>query len=248
MIDKAIISVSDRVSGPRPMIKPGSLLPILIAFIPMLVLGSIGTRLGGDAPLLGGTISSLGVVLSTIVAWGVLRLRGIGWRDIGLARPGNWWRTALLGVGVLVGAVFVISAVQGIALALPGLEIEPPDISRFDFMIGNVPMLLLMVAVAWTTVAFGEEMFFRAFLINQLAESFQRTRVGWALALIGSSVAFGLVHATEGPLGLFTNGAFGLLFGAVYLGTRRRNLWITITAHGFLNTLRFVAVFAGVAG
>ena len=36
----------------------------------------------------------------------------------------------------------------------------------------------------------------------------------------------------------------GVLFGAVYL-TSGRNLWVTIAAHGLLNTVRFTLLFVG---
>jgi membrane protease YdiL (CAAX protease family) len=66
------------------------------------------------------------------------------------------------------------------------------------------------------------------------------------LTVLGSGFLFGLVHFAEGPMGLVSNGAFGLLFGWIYLKSGR-NLWITIIAHGLLNTLRFVLVFSGAA-
>jgi len=243
MMNKTTLSVSERTNGLHSIKRLAGLLDIVVAFVPILMLGTIGTRMGTDT-VPGNILINLGYVLSIIVAGGMLKLRGTGWREIGLARPKSWLRTVLLGIGALIGAILVMNVVQGIALNLPGLEIAPPDISRFNPLEGNLPMFLIMVLAAWTTIAFGEEMIYRAFLINRLGEAFQNTRAGWALALIGSTVAFGLVHYAEGPLGLFTNGAFGLLFGAVYLGTRR-NLWVTIIAHGLLNTLRFLFLFIG---
>jgi membrane protease YdiL (CAAX protease family) len=37
------------------------------------------------------------------------------------------------------------------------------------------------------------------------------------------------------------------LFGIIYLRSQR-NLWITIIAHGLLNTIRFILVFTGNTG
>lgn len=89
-------------------------------------------------------------------------------------------------------------------------------------------------------------MLFRAFLTTQLARLFHNTNASWALATLGSSIFFGLAHYQEGLVGMLSNGAFGLLLGVMYLMTGR-NLWVTIIAHGLLNTLRFVLVFSGVA-
>jgi membrane protease YdiL (CAAX protease family) len=247
MINKTTLSVSERTSGLHSIKKmAGSLLDIVAAFIPLLVLGIIGTRLGVTT-LLGGFFVNLAYVASAIVAWAVLRMRGSSWREIGLARPQSWRRTVLLGIGAFVGAVIVSVAVQVIALNLPGVQVAEADVSRFNPVEGNMPLLLFYLLLSWTTIAFGEEMFYRAFLTNRLAEVFQNTELGWAFAAVGSSVAFGLAHyANEGPMGIVGNGAFGLLFALIYLRTGR-NLWVTIIAHGLLNTLRFVLVFSGAA-
>jgi membrane protease YdiL (CAAX protease family) len=101
-----------------------------------------------------------------------------------------------------------------------------------------------MLVLSWTTIAFGEEMLFRAFLIDRLAGLFQPTKARWALALTGSSLAFGLIHFDWGSVGVFETTIMGLIFGFAYLRTGR-NLWVTIMAHGLLNTLKFILVFSG---
>ena len=120
------------------------------------------------------------------------------------------------------------------------------DITRFNPLQGNLPLLLISVVLAWTTIAFGEEMMYRAFLINQLGEVFQSSKLRWALALIVSSVFFGIVHFYQGPLGIMLTGLTGFVFGVIYLRSSR-NLWVTIIAHGLVNTLSFVLIFYGVA-
>ena len=139
---------------------------IVVAFVPLLLLGIIGTRLGAGT-FLGGLLITLGYNLSITVAWVVLKMRGSGWRDIGLARPQSWLRTLLLGVVALVGAVIVTVTVQLIAVNWPGLVLDEADVSRFNPLEGNLLLLLGYVVLAWTTIAFGEEMIFRAFLINR---------------------------------------------------------------------------------
>jgi hypothetical protein len=133
---------------------------------------------------------------------------------------------------------------QVVMQLLPGLAIAPSDRSGFDPLYGNLPLLLLYVAAAWTTIAFGEEMLFRAFLTNDLAGLFPQARARWAFALIGSSVIFGLAHFSWGFAGVIETTIMGLFFGFVYVRSGR-NLWITIIAHGLANTLGFILVFAG---
>jgi membrane protease YdiL (CAAX protease family) len=137
-------------------------------------------------------------------------------------------------------------AVQVIALNLPGAEVAPIDQSRFNPIGGNLVIFLLFVLLSWTTIAFGEEMFYRAFLITQLQDVFPGSKLGSAIVLLVSSTIFGLVHWVEGPLGVMNTFAMGLILGAVYLRSGR-NLWITIIAHGLVNSIRFLFLFLGMA-
>jgi membrane protease YdiL (CAAX protease family) len=137
-------------------------------------------------------------------------------------------------------------AVQVIILNLPGVEVPPIDQSRFNPLEGNLAYFLVMVFLAWTTITFGEEMFYRAFLITQLQELAPVSKLGTVIVLSASSMIFGLVHWVEGPLGVINAFAMGLILGSVYL-VSNRNLWITIIAHGLANSIRFYFIFLGVS-
>lgn len=216
---------------------------ILLASLPVLVLGLAGSLLGsGGAP--GIILINSGYVLSIVVGGWLLRRRGSGWREVGLARPASWLKTILLGVATIAGSLVIVNLATLLIVMLPGMA-EGPDISRFNPVEGNLPLMLVGVVAAWTTIAFGEEMLFRAFIISRLAAGFGESKTGTLLAVLVSTVLFGAVHFAEGPAGLLTNGTFGLVLGLVYVWTGR-NLWVTIIAHGLANTLRFVALYFGV--
>ena len=235
-------------AGDRNLNRAGTLLSILAVFTPLIIVGGIGEWLG-DNTTLGAVLIMVAYGLSLAIATVVLKSRGTSWREIGLARPDSWPKTALLGIGTLVAYLVVSVAFQAILQVamqlLPGLEIAPADRSGFDVMYDNLPLLLLYLVAAWTTIAFGEEMLFRAFLTNGLAGLFPQARARWAFALIGSSVVFGLAHFSWGFAGIVETTIMGLFFGIVYLRSGR-NLWITIIAHSVANTLGFLLVFAGV--
>lgn len=214
---------------------------LLLVFAPLLLFALAGNWLGLET-IAGGLLLNLGFILSIFVATLLLWHRGTGWREVGLSRPRRWSRTALLALGAFLSALLVQIAVQLLLQVLPGLALAPPDVSRFNPLAGNLPLYLLMLVLSWTTIAFGEEMIYRAFLIDQFAALFQRTRWPSVLAVLGSGLVFGLAHFAEGPVGIASNGAFGLLFGWIYLRTGH-NLWITIIAHGLLNTLRFTLLY-----
>jgi hypothetical protein len=72
------------------------------------------------------------------------------------------------------------------------------------------------------------------------------TNIGRGLSILIAGVIFGAVHFAEGPVGILSNGAFGILFGWIFV-LSVRNLWITIIAHALINTLRFTLLYLGAA-
>ncbi|MBK5109083.1 MAG: CPBP family intramembrane metalloprotease [Anaerolineales bacterium] len=245
MINEGPVTINNPAGRDKNFMRLRPIFEIMGAFLPILVLGIIGTVLGTDT-FFGGMIVTIGYILSILIATVFLKIRGSSWREIGLARPQSWKRTVLYGVGVLLALVVMNIALQVIALNLPGAEVAPIDQSRFNPLEGNLVIFLLFVLLSWTTIAFGEEMFYRAFLITQLQEVVPTSKLGTVFVLFASSLIFGLVHWVEGPLGVMTTFAMGLILGAVYLRSGR-NLWITIIAHGLVNSIRFLFLFLGAA-
>lgn len=226
--------------------KYSTLLDILLPFVPLGVLGTAGTLIG-TGTLVGGVLVNAGYILTILVAWGMLKIRGSGWRKIGMARPKSWLRTVLIGLAAMVGAILISVAFQSIAVNLPGQEIASIDQSRFNPLIGNPLRLVLMLTLAWTTIAFGEEMFFRAYLIDRFSEILGSTKYVTPLAVAISAALFGLVHyGDQGWLGTVSTAAIGLFWGWIFIRTGR-NLWVTIVGHGLVNSLSFILMFAGVS-
>lgn len=223
-------------------------LDILTVVVPFLAIAIAGVLLGGSASgganLYGALTINFAYLAAILIGGWVLRRRGSGWTKVGLGRPDSWGKTILMALGTLVAAIVVVVGVQIIAFNLPGMQVAPIDETRFNPMVGNVPLLLISVLAAWTTIAFGEEMLFRAFLITKFEELFASSKFATTFAVAGSTILFGAAHFAEGPLGFFSNGAFGLLLSLIYLRTGK-NLWVTIIAHALANTLRFILVFYG---
>ncbi|MDA1330549.1 MAG: type II CAAX endopeptidase family protein [Chloroflexi bacterium] len=233
----------DTANPRRPMQKVGD---ILIVFAPILILGISGTAIGLETAL-GAALVNLGYVAGILAGGWVLNRRGSNWREIGLRRPDNWLRTILQGVGAFVAAIVVIIVTELIVTNIPGLRLPAPDVTRFDALESNLPFLIIGLIGAWTTIAFGEELFYRAFLVTRIQQIFARSSLANWLAIIFAGAIFGVAHFAEGPVGIATNGAFGILFGWIYLRSKQ-NLWITLIAHGLLNTIRFVLVYSGLTG
>ncbi|MGI9103440.1 MAG: CPBP family intramembrane glutamic endopeptidase [Terriglobales bacterium] len=177
-----------------------------------------------------------------VFAWLSLWVRRIRWRGVGLARYRNWKTTLALGVALGVGLEgFQLFISQPILVKWLGKQ---PDLEVFRAVHGNVKLLLIFLALSWTLAAFGEEMVYRGYLMNRVADLLNRTRGAWVVSLIAVHVGFGLAHAYQGLTGVIDEGLMGLLLGIIYLRTGK-NLSAPIVAHGIQDSIDFVLIFLG---
>jgi CAAX protease family protein len=177
-----------------------------------------------------------------LFAWISLWVRKLRWRDVGLGLFRNWKTT--LGLGIAVGLLlegFELFVSQPILVRV--LE-KQPNFEDFRPLIGNLKVTLISIAFAWTVAAFGEEMVYRGYLMNRVADLLNRTRRAWIISLIAVHVAFGLAHAYQGWTGVIDEGLSGLLLGVIYLRTGR-NLAVPIVAHGVCDSIDFVLISLG---
>ena len=112
------------------------------------------------------------LAFSSLSLW----LRGLSWRDVGLRRSKAWWKVALLAVLAALLIAIVVNLVT--APFVQRFVSGSANNSRFANIRGNFVALLGWLAVAWTLAAFGEEMIFRGYLMNRLADLVGRTRTG----------------------------------------------------------------------
>lgn len=177
-----------------------------------------------------------------VIAWICLRLRRVGWRSVGLLRPSTSLRAMLS--GALIGAALQFFSLYILEPFIARIIGKLPDVSMFANLVGNKFFLLISLLIAWTIAAFGEEMVYRGYLMNRVSFLFGETRTAWVMALIITSVLFGLVHLYQGTSGMITTGFSGLVFGIAYLANGR-NLWEPIIAHGVYDTIGFLLIYLG---
>jgi uncharacterized protein len=169
-----------------------------------------------------------------------LWLRGLSWRDVGLGRSKAWWKVALQAV---LAALFIAIVVNLVTAPLVHrLVSSSANNSRFENIRGNFMGLLGWLSVAWTLAAFGEEMIFRGYLMNRIADLVGRTRMGWIISLFGSSLIFGLGHGYQGLVGIINTATIGLLLGTLYL-INKRNLWVNIVCHGVIDSISLISLY-----
>src|SRR5262249_15523560 len=204
----------------------GELAALLPSFIP-------------DWPYLGAISKT---ALPLLLGWISLRLRGIGWREVGLTRFRSWGATLAIGAAAGIGMECLeLFATQPLLVRLTG---RWPDLSKFAELRGNAGALLLVVVLAWTLAAFGEEMVYRGYLMNRVADLGHRPPAAWGAALGIISVLFGFAHRYQGVTGVVENGIDGLILGLLYLACGR-NLAAPILAHGIGDTVDALLIFLG---
>ena len=177
-----------------------------------------------------------------LVGWISLRLRKLRWRDVGLSREKFNLRILLLGIAL--GAfleTFQLTITQPILSKAFGRQ---PDLELFRMLTGNLKLTLLFIALSWTLAAFGEEMFWRGYLMNRVAELVRPRQRRWIVSLLIVSALFGLAHGYQGLTGWVEEALAGLALGVIYL-TSGRNLWLPVIAHGMCDTIDMVLLFLG---
>jgi len=177
-----------------------------------------------------------------LLAWISLRLRRVQWKQIGFTRYRTWATTLLLGIAYGVGLeLFDLFGKQPLLTHLIG---KPPDLSNFPAVRGNLKFALVMIAVIWILAAFGEELVYRGYLMNRVADLGRGTRTAWIVSLFLISALFGFSHYQQGFTGIIEEGSDGLILGLMYLAYRR-NLAIPIVAHGICDTIDIALLFLG---
>jgi hypothetical protein len=177
-----------------------------------------------------------------LLGWISLRLRGIKWKEIGFSRYQTWATTLLLGVASGVGLeLFDLFGKQRLLTRLLG---KPPDLTDFAAVRGHLKFALLLIALIWVLAAFAEELVYRGYLMNRVAELGRGTRAAWVASLLVVSAIFGLTHYHQGLTGIIEEGSDGVILGLMYLACRR-NLAVPIVAHGVCDTIDIVLLFLG---
>lgn len=128
---------------------------------------------------------------------------------------------------VLLGCFAIFAPLAALVLTLPS-NVARYLATGFRFRLGGPSQIPL--AIAFGLVAgYREEFFFRSYLLKRM----DQMGVPAALSVALSTLLFCAGHAYQGPLGLVTSAALGVLFAGVYL--KRSSLHVIAVAHGLYN-------------
>lgn len=154
--------------------------------------------------------------------------RGRSLADLGFRRPKRWWTVPLWIIGIM--ATFVVA--QGAAASVLGqlFDLPAPDMSRYDYVRGNLSGAIALALILPLTAAVPEEVLYRGFLIERFACLLGGGRRAVVLAALLQAVVFGLIHFQWGVGGVVFASIMGLVWGIAFL-LCGRNLWVVILAH-----------------
>jgi membrane protease YdiL (CAAX protease family) len=105
-------------------------------------------------------------------------------------------------------------------------------------------VFLAALVLIWVLAAFGEELVYRGYLMNRVADLGKGSRTAWAVSLVAVGLLFGAGHMDQGPTGMLENVSNGLLLGLLYLASGR-NLVVPIVAHGVQDTVDLTLIYLG---
>lgn len=192
------------------------------------------------APLLCLARPGLGAMLAFVWIAGLFIIGRQPLASIGLKRPSHWPKLIALAVGLAI-VVQLLAAVAIEPLA-QSLTHQTPDVSKLKDIVGSWPNLMIFLALSWVVGALVEEVVFRGFIIGWGMLIFGE-RFRWVLAVV-SSVIFGYSHMYQGAAGVLLTGVVGFALAAAYIASKK-NLPLTMLAHGIIDTISMVGLFAG---
>ena len=222
---------------------------IAILFIVAIAMIWIGWKIVGENIFARQAVVWFTNIVMMAIVWAGLRLRGQTWEHFGLTFQFSGWRplvlTALWSIPVLIAALLSFVAgevIMRIVMQGAAPELQKADMSSYAYLQGNLPMFLLTMAGVYIVSSFGEEILYRGFLINRLTEFGKGGRPMRIIAAVISAIIFGLIHFSWGITGVVQTTVMGLALAAAYFLTKR-NLWVLVLAHVYLDTLLLVPLY-----
>jgi membrane protease YdiL (CAAX protease family) len=208
-----------------PAINPlWAILAVFISFILTLFLGAFCLILFGVGPAM-----VLSELLIAVVPVGYVLYRRVDIkRYIGLeAKP----RQILMGLAFGGFLVFFDIIVTGVLVSIFGVSARVEESNQLIVSMSSSTEGLILVVLTMLLAGICEEFTFRGFLLTSLSSI--NSKYSFGIALLGSSLAFGLIHFD--PQAVYTISAFliGLVLGFVY--HRWHSYTISATAHATLN-------------
>ncbi|MBD3290052.1 CPBP family intramembrane metalloprotease [candidate division KSB1 bacterium] len=219
------------------------ILEILVVFLAALIIIRIAQPFVGDNPVLRQSIVWIANVIMLFLVWLGLKLRGQRWTHFGLSLKYLNLKSFLLSILVFVAALvgFLVGSI--VIVNIVGIP-ENADMSGYNYLQGNLPMLIAALVAVFIVSSFGEEVIYRGFLITRISEMGGNSNRWIAASVFISSLIFGLAHFEWGLTGIVQTGFMGLALGISFILVKR-NLWILVLAHAYLDAILMIQMYFG---
>ena len=216
---------------------------IVLPFLLAILIITSGTLFVGKDPIMHQVVVWVSNIAMLGVVWMGLRARGEKWSHIGLRLKHGKLRTFLLSLAVFIAALagFMLGSI--IMANITGIP-ESADMSSYNALAGNLPLLIVALIAVFIASSFGEEVIYRGFLITRISELGGNSKTWVRIAVLVSSIIFGLIHFDWGPMGMVQTGFMGLALGISFLLVKR-NLWILVLAHAYLDAILMIQMYLG---
>lgn len=191
------------------------------------------------------------LILTLFILTLYMRRQGKTWAQYGL-KPLMGIKQKLLVIPQTVLVFIAFAIAVGSLLAIANvfqisalLQVSEGVEARFGEVKGNLPVLMMWLGIIWVSAAFGEEMFFRGYLVTRLQEALPKSWIATTLAILIPALIFGYGHYHyQGIRGFVMTGLIGLAFGLSFL-LFKKNLWPIILFHGLIDSVGFINIYLG---
>lgn len=218
---------------------------LVLVFLLAMIIILIFVKEDGDHLMYNQVVVWVANIVMLLLVWAGLKIRGKSWPDFGLGLKKISLKAASrvfllsLLVSALATAGFIIGSI--IMANIVGIP-EPADMSNYEYLKDNIPMLLISLLGVYIVSSFGEEVIYRAFLINRISELGANTRWARIIAVILSAIIFGFAHYSWGPMGIVQTTFMGLVLSICYLKFKKQ-LWILVLAHAYMDAILLVQTY-----
>ena len=202
-------------------------------------------------PFFGAYAGPASLIATLIILTIYIHRAGQTWSSMGLSSlPGLKAKLLVIPqaiaifISVLVIILLLTKGLEAAGLTFMSEPIEG-ETERWGDIRGNLQLYLILIALSWISAGFGEEMFFRGFLITRLKTLLGDIYFSSAITILLAALMFGYVHIYyQGLTGFVNASVIGVIFGTYFL-LYKKNLWPLVIAHGFINSLGFTSEFMG---
>lgn len=178
-------------------------------------------------------------LMAIAVIWletGSLEAMGLGKRP--LLQTVGW---AVVGWAIV--ALAIAQIISPLIESLAGIE---PDYSSYGALEGNLDVALKLLAGAFISAMIAEEIVYRGFFLHQLMALLGDTLAMRILAVLIGGIVFALPHSEQGPVGMTIVALTGMVFGWLFFRGERRNLFIPMLAHAFIDVWGVSRLYLGI--